>query len=546
MTETSGEDKRTGKAFPYQVPVGIGLILLAILYRLPDRVITVFDWDNVQYLLALMDFDPVAHQPHPPGHPLYVFTGWLFSLLVNNGQLGYQVVNILFFALGAFWTYLLGRKLFGDLAGMIGAFIYLVSPLAGFFVAFPNTFGLEGAMTAGMWLLMADILDDRVDEKFRIRKLWMLPVVYAIFVGFRPSFLAFAIPGVLYVVLSRYPKMILKLIVIGVIVGLMWFIPMVIKTGGFSSYMTALDTEAEPFIRPFSIQNITINLNLIRDYAIGLLGWFFVIPVVYGFVAGIRGAATKLESAEDKYNRRIAILAALWVIPILAFHIFSYIHPGFTVYYLPLAALGIARAIEWIGGLIGRENRILKVIIGVILAGAIVVVNAYAWIGNGENAGYFNVQTLWQKQARVSEFIDEVRDKFPAEKTAVVSWEFFRRVGWYLPDYYSVYPQGAYASTHGTDPARSNIYTMYGRELEPHEWQYLRDGPIEPLVLPDEVVYIVVTPGSYARLSDQTGFIVVDMESGSQYMWRRFEPRIEITIDDDRWHAGSISTAGED
>src|SRR5437870_3364473 len=35
------------------------------------------DWDSVQFALGVKRFDLFAHQPHPPGYPLYIFFGWL-------------------------------------------------------------------------------------------------------------------------------------------------------------------------------------------------------------------------------------------------------------------------------------------------------------------------------------------------------------------------------------------------------------------------------------------------------------------------------------
>src|SRR5439155_8397165 len=49
--------------------------LLTVLSRLPYRARMLYNWDAVQFALALREYDVVKHQPHPPGYILYVGLG---------------------------------------------------------------------------------------------------------------------------------------------------------------------------------------------------------------------------------------------------------------------------------------------------------------------------------------------------------------------------------------------------------------------------------------------------------------------------------------
>src|SRR6267378_3083409 len=51
------------------------LSLLTVLSRLPYRARMLYNWDAVQFALALREYDVVKHQPHPPGYILYVGLG---------------------------------------------------------------------------------------------------------------------------------------------------------------------------------------------------------------------------------------------------------------------------------------------------------------------------------------------------------------------------------------------------------------------------------------------------------------------------------------
>ena len=55
--------------------VFIGCAALYFLTRTP----ALDEWDSVQFALGVGDFDLWKHQPHPPGYPLYIAAGWLFS-----------------------------------------------------------------------------------------------------------------------------------------------------------------------------------------------------------------------------------------------------------------------------------------------------------------------------------------------------------------------------------------------------------------------------------------------------------------------------------
>lgn len=48
------------------------LALLVAVTRWPALSLTVWDWDEALFALALRDYDVVAHHPHPPGFPLFI------------------------------------------------------------------------------------------------------------------------------------------------------------------------------------------------------------------------------------------------------------------------------------------------------------------------------------------------------------------------------------------------------------------------------------------------------------------------------------------
>ena len=64
----------------------LGLSIVTLLSRWPYRARMLYNWDAVQFALALREFDIAKHQPHPPGYLLYVGLGRLLNALAEDGS----------------------------------------------------------------------------------------------------------------------------------------------------------------------------------------------------------------------------------------------------------------------------------------------------------------------------------------------------------------------------------------------------------------------------------------------------------------------------
>ena len=75
-------------------PIGpIGLLALAIAAtRLPALSLTLHDWDETLFALAVRDYDVKPHHPHPPGYPLFVFLGKIARLVADSDFHALQTV----------------------------------------------------------------------------------------------------------------------------------------------------------------------------------------------------------------------------------------------------------------------------------------------------------------------------------------------------------------------------------------------------------------------------------------------------------------------
>ena len=147
--------------------------LFAAVTRWPARSLTLWDWDEALFALALRDFDVSAYHPHPPGFPLFIAAA---KLVPADGFHALQTIVFLssLFVFPA--MYLLARALRASVPVAIGAGLLLAF--------FPNVWFYGGtalsdvpsmvlAMTACALLLRGQVL--------------LGAIVLGIAAGFRPQ-----------------------------------------------------------------------------------------------------------------------------------------------------------------------------------------------------------------------------------------------------------------------------------------------------------------------------------------------------------------------
>jgi len=123
---------------PWGFPLVVALVFAVA--HLPFLPPTLADIDSVNFALGVRQFDPSAHQPHPPGYPIYIALGRISTaalerarptgagtsppsgsyltsagtLHAGNAALGLALWSAVFGALAAFPLHRLFRSLDGD------------------------------------------------------------------------------------------------------------------------------------------------------------------------------------------------------------------------------------------------------------------------------------------------------------------------------------------------------------------------------------------------------------------------------------------------
>ena len=81
------------------------LIITVVATRIPFMSRFLYEWDSVNYALALTDYNVLQQQPHPPGYILYVALGRAANIIFQDPNTSLIALAILFTALSAVLIY---------------------------------------------------------------------------------------------------------------------------------------------------------------------------------------------------------------------------------------------------------------------------------------------------------------------------------------------------------------------------------------------------------------------------------------------------------
>src|SRR5436190_12792056 len=229
----------------------VALSLLTVLSRLPFRARMLYNWDAVQFALALREYDVSKHQPHPPGYILYVGLGRIVNAWLGDPAAAYALLAVVFSGLTTFVVFYLAREVYDRATALAAAALLAVSPLFWFY-------GSVGLTYAGEALLGSTV------AYFSYRALrgtrgdaWLGAAFLGLAGGMRQSIVVLLLPLWAGAVLARAGGLRVFAIGIAVLVGvvLTWFVPMIWLTGGLERYLAASRDLAETVVMPTSIMS---------------------------------------------------------------------------------------------------------------------------------------------------------------------------------------------------------------------------------------------------------------------------------------------------
>jgi hypothetical protein len=309
-----------------------GVAVLAT--RLPFLAASFDDIDAVNFALAVGDFDPSRHQPHPPGFPVYVLFAKAAAAIAGVEPLGsartLAALSAVAQALLPLPLFVLFRRLGARPRNAAAATVLtLVNPVVWINGVRPmsDSVGLLLAVTAQALLAGAAA---------RGTGLVAASAVAALAIGARIQIAALTLP--VWALAALRPPLRARLIAVAVLVAgvLAWAIPTVVQSGGPAAYWRAFGGTTRDAV---DVEPIVFTWTLNRAVRAAR----FVVFRPWGAEwLGIAMAGLGLLGAVSAWRRGVALRAALVVfVPYVVAHaLFQQVHTQrYAMPYVPALAL---------------------------------------------------------------------------------------------------------------------------------------------------------------------------------------------------------------
>jgi hypothetical protein len=223
---------------------GAALVILFLAAHLVWLPRTLEDLDSVNFALGVRDFDVAKHQPHPPGYPIYIAlakasTGALRLVGVEAAApRGLAIWSAIGGALALPAVVLFFRRLEGrDAVAAWTALVVAVCPLYWFTSLRPLSDMLGFAVS--MWVLAL------AAGAPSTRTLTGAALLAGLAIGIRTQTAVLTLPFLAYAVSARRSAAAIVGVVAAIAAGaIAWGVPLLVASGGVSSYLHALTFQA--------------------------------------------------------------------------------------------------------------------------------------------------------------------------------------------------------------------------------------------------------------------------------------------------------------
>jgi 4-amino-4-deoxy-L-arabinose transferase-like glycosyltransferase len=415
-----------------------------------------YNWDAVQFALALREYDVVKHQPHPPGYILYVGLGRLVNAWLADPTAAYVALAVAFSGVTTFVVYVLARNVYDRRTALAAATLLAVSPLFWFY----GSVGLTYAGEALFASLVAYFAFRAVEGSET--DVWLGAAYLGLAGGMRQSMLLLLFPLWLmsaWTGVRRTRTIPVGLLILGVVV-LAWLVPMIILTGGVERYVEASRLLADSVVLPTSVVGGPLETTL-------RMSRYLLESILVG-LGPLALAALLLPWYIRRYGwRRPEWLALAWIVPpVVVYTLVHFGQAGYVLTFLPALVVVLSRVLVTAfaeAAVLARHPRVrtlvtVAAVMAVVLVNGAFFVNARpaprdfdspkpAWRQAAEAEAFDWVfsrtaAALREHEAVVATFVGSIRGLFPPEETVVItelgnrrSYPWMRHAMFYLPEY---------------------------------------------------------------------------------------------------------------
>jgi hypothetical protein len=423
-----------------------------------------YNWDAVQFALALREFDIAKHQPHPPGYLLYVGLGRLLNAWVSDPTLAYVALAMLFSAGTTFVLYWLARRMYDRATAVVAASLLAVSPLFWFYGSVGLTYAGEAfAATVVAWFAYRTLTEGGG------RHLYWGAFALGLTGGIRQSVLLLLLPlwlGAAVVDIRSRPgpgphrrPILAGFILVGSVLA--WLVPMMWLTGGPAAYVAASTQLYGSMLLPTSVLGGSLDVTLaqarylIESTLVGLGPLSLVAPALPAY------------ARRERWGGREWFLS-VWIAPPAVFYTLVHFgQAGYVLTFLPALVILLSRVLVWAVAAgserVRRPNWRWALITAVLLP--LVLVNtgffvsarplprefdhrssdSWMWRARDELHDWIMSRTaaaLREHEAVIRTYVGTIRERYDPSDTALVtelnnprSYPWLRHAMFYMPEY---------------------------------------------------------------------------------------------------------------
>ncbi len=398
------------------------LMALTAATRIAFRSHYLYDIDSVNYALALKRFDPILHQPHPPGYFLYVCLGRLANFPFQDANTALVSMSIVFSCLAVAMIYVLAREWFDRQSGLSAGAIFVFSPLAWFHGTVALTYAVELFFSALLGYLCWRLYSGKTG--------YIVPaaIVLGIATGFRPS--AFLLLSPLFFFSLHTARRSRIAVASGclTLTLLAWILPMLRMSGG-PAYWSSLLSLWLTVPSKATVFNSSMANSFARAVTIVVI--YFL---CFGCAALLPLVAPRIAPCGD---RRKTNFTLVWLAPSLLFFTFIYllfVNSGYLLLLAPPACI-------WMGawGSSWYRSSALRPANKLLLLSICAAINTAIFIAAPVYCSFNQTRRFEARLKAITAALPEVVS--PAD-TMIVGFDShflgYRHAGFYLPDYLTV------------------------------------------------------------------------------------------------------------
>jgi hypothetical protein len=323
------------------ITITLLLIILVVITRIPFASKFLYEWDSVNFAIALDKYDILLHQPQPPGYILFVGLGKVFNQFSPDANTTLVFMSILFSTLTVILVYYLGKQLFSRNVAITGAILLIFSPIFWFYGEIATIYPSEAFLA----ILIAYTSYQTLKGSRNF--LYLSAIALGLAGGFRQDLIPFMSPlwlfCLLYPARDNYQNMVKRTMPALVVMGLSiltWLLPTIFLAGGLESYLNS----SGHFSASFKTSSVLFGASLLNHLLMdGMLASWLMIGL--GFLGGfliLLFIILKRESILNKgvFKKPKFIFMSLWILPSFLFLLFIPLSkPGYTLTFLPALAL---------------------------------------------------------------------------------------------------------------------------------------------------------------------------------------------------------------